>query len=471
MNVKITPSKLSGSIAAPASKSEAHRILICAALADRPVEIYFNSAFNDDIKATIGCLEALGAGFDFNNKNNKIIIKVTPIDKNNKNKNKITLDCHESGSTLRFMLPVAAALCENVLFTGSGRLPERPVNDLLDVMSEHGVNFSNKKLPFETHGKLQSGEFFITGDVSSQYVTGLLLALPLLNSESRIILTSPLKSADYVNITLSVLKKFGIEIKLSQNIYKLKIKSPHSGCLDLPEIKKIIKVGGDWSGAAFFLAAGALNAPVTVGNLDINSAQGDKKILEYLEKFGAEVNINQDKITVSPKKLKAQKIDIDATPDLLPILAAVASFADGKTEFFNGARLRLKESDRIRATAEMINSSGGYAEEKSDGLIIHRGNFQHVSASSCFDSVRLNIEYDKFASPSGVRTMLVDGFNDHRIVMAAAIMASCGKNKNNEVIITDSQAINKSYPDFFNDFKNLGGKAVEQPVRREDYKI
>lgn len=432
MNVKITPKILSGNIAAPASKSEAHRILICAALAgDKASEIKINTNLNDDINATIDCLRALGA--EFNAKNN--IIKVIPVNKN-KIPERPVLDCRESGSTLRFMLPVAAALCDNAVFKGSGRLPERPVNDLLKAMSEHGVNFSNEKLPFETNGKLKSGKFFIAGDISSQYITGLLLALPVLDDDSEIILTSPLKSADYVNITLKAMNDFGVNVKLNKNIYEIasynKFKSPED-----------ISVGGDWSGAAFFLAAGALNAEISVSGLDINSAQGDKKILEFLKNFGAKVEIKNNNITVSPGKLKAQKIDIDATPDLLPILAVVAAFADGKTEFYNGARLRLKESDRIKAAAEMINSLGGRANSKSsciaeelpDGLIIHGEKF--------LDNLNLDLNLKR-----------VDGFNDHRIVMAAAIAASrCSS----EVIISGAEAVKKSYVNFFEDYNKLKG--------------
>ena len=421
MNVKIAPKILNGVINVPASKSEAHRILICAALADKPTKIYNldKNNLNDDIEATVNCLEALGAGFEF--EDNYVIVR--PIDRMLACDKPPVLDCNESGSTLRFMLPVACALYNQVEFTGKGRLPERPLNDLLSVMKSHGVNFSNDKLPFVTHGRLNSGEFKIKGDVSSQYITGLLLTMPLLNNNNKIILTSSLKSADYVNITLKVLRDFNIEVKASANVYEAAHKEFNS-----PES---ISVGADWSSAAFYLAAGALGCDVSVGGLDINSAQGDKKILELLKTFGADVCINEDKIKINFNKLIASQIDIDATPDLLPVLAVIAAYAQGETVFYNAARLRLKESDRIKSTCEMINALGGEAEERPDALIVRGSNFNKLSGG------------------------FVNGCNDHRIVMAAAIAAV---NCEHEVIISDCGAVSKSYINFFEDYKRLGGR-------------
>ena len=420
MNVKIAPKILNGVINAPASKSEAHRILICAALSDKNTKIYNldKNNLNDDINATVICLEALGAGFEF--KDNYVIVR--PINKILASDTPHVLNCNESGSTLRFMLPVACALYDQVEFTGAGRLPERPLDDLLNVMKSHGVSFSSDKLPFVTHGRLNAGEFKIRGDVSSQYITGLLLAMPLLNNNSKIILMSQLKSADYVNITLKVLRDFGVEVSLNNNIYEIADKKFNS-----PEV---ISVGADWSSAAFYLAAGALGCDVTLKNLDVNSAQGDKKILELLKDFGADVYINEDKIAANKNKLIARQIDIDATPDLLPVLAVIAAYADGESIFYNAARLRLKESDRIRSACEMINSLGGQAEERPDALIVRGSNFNKLSGG------------------------FVNGCNDHRIVMAAAIAAV---NCNNEVVISDCGAVSKSYINFFEDYKRLGG--------------
>ncbi|MBR0044097.1 MAG: 3-phosphoshikimate 1-carboxyvinyltransferase, partial [Synergistaceae bacterium] len=272
------------------------------------------------------------------------------------------------------------------------------------------------KLPFETQGKLRAGEFQIRGDVSSQYITGLLLAMPLLKDEAKITLTSSLKSADYVNITLKVLQDFNINID-NYACNNLKFKSPG-----------IIRVGGDWSSAAFYLAAGALDCDVSITGLDLKSEQGDKRILDLLKQFGAEIVIKDGNVKAVYDKLLASNIDIDATPDLLPILAVVAAYAEGESVFYNAARLRLKESDRIKSTCEMINSLGGQAQELEDKLIVKGSNFRNL------------------------RGGVVNGFNDHRIVMSAAIAAvKC----DNKVIISDFEAVNKSYPKFFEDYNNL----------------
>ena len=424
MNVKISPSKLSGIINAPVSKSEAHRMLICAALADSPVKLFIarnTKELSDDINATINCLRSLGAEISFTEENS---LTVTPLDFKNI-PDEIELDCQESGSTLRFILPVASALCGHVKLKGRGRLPERPISELINAMENHGVKFSSERLPFETSGKLQPGVYELPGNISSQYVSGLMLALPLLKADSAINLSSELKSAAYVGITLSSLKKFGIEIKQQNNIYKI------SGGKKFVSPQKL-SVGGDWSGAAFFLAAGALSGSVSVTGLSINSAQGDKKILDILRDMGADVKIDNEVITVSPfkknEKHKEIDIDIDSTPDLFPILAVTAACSDCDVNFYNASRLRLKESDRIASVASMIRSLGGKFEEKPDGLFV-KGNCDLTGG-------------------------LVEGCNDHRIVMAAAVAAcKCAR----EATITDAGSVKKSYPEFFNDYSSLGG--------------
>ena len=419
MNVRISPHPLSGAIAAPASKSEAHRLLICAALANKQTYVRIN-ATSEDIEATIGCLQALGASIV----RGKDGFVVTPINLRNVPDNPL-LDCHESGSTLRFLLPIAAALCEHAVFTGSGRLPNRPIGELLNEMEQHGVSFTSNKLPLNINGKLLPGEYHLPGNVSSQYITGLLLALPLLKEDSRLILTSPLQSAAYVDITLDALSRFGVfpkEIKCDGKVTGYDV--PGSSFCS----PSSVVVGGDWSNAAFFLTAGALSAPVSVTGLDEKSPQGDKKIVDLLRSFGAKVDVQGNTITVSPAPLHGQEIDIDPIPDLLPVLAVVAAYSEGDTTFFNGARLRLKESDRLASTASMIRSLGGTVQELSDKIIVHGASLT-----------------------GGV----VDGCHDHRIVMATAIAALCCID---EVTIMGSEAIDKSYPNFFKDYRTLGGE-------------
>ena len=419
MNVRISPHPLSGVIAAPASKSEAHRLFICAALSDKQTYIRLN-AISEDIEATIGCLQGLGASIV----QGKDGFVVSPIDLNNIPKNPL-LDCHESGSTLRFLLPVVTALCEHANFSGSGRLPDRPVGELLNELEQHGVSFTSKKLPLESRGRLQPGEYHIPGNISSQYITGLLLALPLLGQDSRLTLISPLQSAAYVDITLDALSRFGVVPKKVKDAPQVTGYDVYETAFFSPGV---VSVGGDWSNAAFFLAAGALGGPVSVTGLDMNSPQGDRKILELLRIFGAEVEVHRDTVTVSPVPLHGQDIDIDPTPDLLPILSAIACYSSGITTFVNGARLRLKESDRLSATAAMIRSLGGAVQELSDKIVVQ-------------------------GTP--LTGGIVDGCHDHRIVMATAIAAlRCSA----EVTVTGAEAIDKSYPNFFKDYRTLGGE-------------
>lgn len=404
---------LEGEISAIASKSDAHRVLICAALSSSPCELILGTS-SEDIEATARCMRALGATIEKSENG----LKVTP----GKIPEEVFLDCGESGSTLRFLLPVAAALCERASFTGQGRLPERPIGELMQAMEQNEVSFSAPKLPLETHGKLKSGVYTLPGNISSQYITGLLLALPLLEGDSEIVLTTSLESAAYVDITLHALRRFGIEITKTQKGYFVrggqKYKSPEK-----------VRIDGDWSNAAFFLVAGAIGRTVTVTGLDMTSPQGDKKICEILRLFGADVCASNDKITVSPAPLKAQTVDMTEIPDMLPALAVLAANAEGESVFTGAQRLRIKESDRLKTICEMISSLGGECRETEDGIAV-TGR--------------------KLAGGK------VIGSGDHRIVMAAAAAATACAD---EVVIDGAQAVRKSYPTFFEDFARLGGEA------------
>ncbi len=391
------------------SKSELHRLLIASALSDKPTRIEcFRSMRSEDIDATADCLASLGAKITFSD----TYIDVVPI----KNiPDSPVLNCRESGSTLRFMLPIAASLGANATFVGTGRLPDRPLADLIEVMKAHGITFSANKLPFTLGGRLSAGKYQISGKVSSQYVTGLLFALATLPAHSEIKLTSPLESAAYVDITCDVLGRFGVNIAKSENGYSLIGQKPYTS-------PKIANASGDWSNISYFLASGALFAPIRVSNLDLLSSQGDMKILEILADFGSDIEINEGDVLVSPNEKKGISVDLSQIPDLLPTLAALAVFADGESTFYGGARLRLKESDRIKSVAAMVNSLGGEAIELPDGLIV------------------------KGKAPIGG---VVDSFRDHRIVMAASLISlGCEK----EVKILGADAVNKSYPTFFKEF-------------------
>ena len=416
MNAKCTPSEISGTIRAISSKSDAHRILICAALSKNRTRIYCN-VMSKDIVATCSCLKSMGTEISVDGD----FVTVIPKEFNKK----AEIDCNESGSTLRFLMPVVSALGIDTIINGSGRLPQRPISPLKEEMEKKGVTFhTDNKFPLHLTGQLQSGEYEIQGNISSQFITGLLFALPLLDGDSKIKLIPPVESKSYLDITVSVLRKFGIEIEEQENTYIIKGNQKYTS----PEE---ISVEGDWSNASFFLCAGALcEKGVTVTGLDINSPQGDKKILDALKTMGADVKISGNEITVKKNKLNGITVDASDIPDAVPIISVVASACNGDTKIINAQRLRIKESDRIKSVVEMINSVGGKVEETDDGMIIHGG--------------------------ANLNGGIVNGYNDHRIVMSASILSTLC---NDDVIITDSNAIQKSYPDFFSDFNKMGGNS------------
>lgn len=414
MNLSIKPAKLCGAIAAIPSKSDAHRLLILAALSGGETRLVMPQR-SEDIDATIRCLRALGAQIEIVPDG----VRVRGITKPAEDP---LLDCGESGSTFRFLLPVAAALCERARFTGTGRLPERPIGELVRTMREHGVSFSSEHLPFTIEGRLAGGDFNLPGDVSSQYLTGLLLALPMLREPGSITLTTRLESAAYVDITLHALKRFGVEIASKDGTYFLAAKRR-------PKSPGELRVDGDWSNAAFFLAAGAIGAPVCVRGLDPDSPQGDKAILRMLAGFGAKITPSADSIWVSPAPLKGCVIDVSETPDLLPALAVLGACASGETRLVNASRLRLKESDRLSSVAAMLRALGGEVTELPDALVIRGGELTGGE---------------------------VDCYRDHRVAMAAATASvRCREH----VRVLGADAANKSYPAFYTDFNRLGGQA------------
>ena len=415
MNISVSPARLSGTTAAIASKSDAHRRLILAVFADAPT-VFSLAGGSDDINATVHCLEKLGAKIE-KNKNEWTVYPACRV-------SEAHLFAGESGSTLRFLLPVAMAKCEKVHFSGAGRLPERPLTHLIHAMKAGGTTFSGEKLPLTATGRMKSGVFTVPGNISSQYVTGLLMALPFLDGDSEIVVEGELASKAYVDITLSTMRDFDLIVRETKSGYLVPgNQTPKSGGR--------MNIEGDWSNAAFFLAAGAIsNAPVTVTGLRADSPQGDKAVCELLSKFGAKIERGENAVTVSGGNLTGCEIDIDKTPDLIAPLGVVAAYAKGKTVFYNGKRLRIKESDRIESMKQLILSLGGHAEETEDTLTV----------------------FGTGALSGGT----VDGANDHRIVMAAAIAASASENG---ARILGAEAVNKSYPGFFEDFTMAGGNA------------
>ena len=413
MKVLISPASLHGTVTAPPSKSAGHRSLICAALSAGKVKIE-NLGESNDMTATVNALTSLGATFC----RDGLTAVLTPVKHNNKN---LTIDFLESGSTARFIIPVAAALgCENVTFIGHGRLPERPFGTISDVLRKNGVECSSDTLPMTVSGQLKSGKFTLPGDISSQYISGLLLALSIVEGESEIVLTTPLQSKDYVLMTVSELRAFGAEIEVFENSFKI------HGKASLTAVDR--RVEGDWSQAAFHLVAGAVGGEVTVNGINLDSLQGDKEIVELLRRFGAEISVSKNCVTAKKSHLKGITVNASQIPDLVPVLAVAASFAEGETLIHNAERLRIKESDRLRETAARLKAFGINVTETADGLKIIGGKPQGTDITSA---------------------------NDHRIVMAFSVKAAYS---NGGSSIENAAAINKSYPLFFKDFSSLGGE-------------
>ena len=415
MQVKISPIQPNGEISAIASKSDAHRAIICAALADKKTNIQISHT-SKDIETTLNCIKAMGADYSKSND----IYEITPISKSALNP---VLDCNESGSTLRFLLPILSALGCGATFMGKGRLPERPMNLIVDLLREHGNSFSSSSLPITVSGKTNAGNFEIAGNVSSQFISGLLFALPLLDKVCSIKLTSKLQSSSYVNMTLDTMKKFGADIKCNNDEF---ITSP----IKLYKSPEKYMVEGDWSNAAFFMVIGALNGDITIKNLNLNSHQSDKMILDALKLAGVDYVAKDNEINVFKSDIKPFEFDVSECPDLFPVLSVLACGGNGKSRLYNAERLRIKESDRIKTTKELILNLGSSAEETDDSLIIY--GTEKLTGGT------------------------VNSHNDHRIAMSAYVASAiCEK----EIVLNDAKAVDKSYPSFMDDYKSIGGIA------------
>ncbi len=408
MDIRIEPRKLSGTVKIPSSKSVTHRLLICAALAEG-TSVVNGVSFSKDIEATIQAMSALGAEFTVDGDK----VTVTGIG-GKKHCASAKIDCCESGSTLRFLIPVAAALGADAVFYGQGRLPQRPITTYIRELTKNGIAFDYQNtMPFSISGQLKAGVYELEGDVSSQYVTGLLLALPLLEGDSVIRMLSPLESKPYVDLTISCMRQYGFEITETEEGYAVKGGQKPEACDTTAE--------GDYSQAAFFCVANALGNQVHLENLSPESVQGDRKIIEIVETM-----------CYNKKKGIPACFDIDATdiPDLVPILAVLGTFGDAPSRITGAARLKIKESDRLAAISDLLNRLGGYVTANDDGLEIEPVSALH----------------------GGV----VDSCGDHRIAMCAAIAATrCTE----PVTIVHGECVEKSYPQFYEDYNQLGGNA------------
>ena len=412
----ISPSVIRGTLTPPPSKSAAHRLLIAAALAGEGR--VRGLSLSADMEATLRAVRGLGVSVRLDG--DAACFAPAPP---SSSPSPLPVDCGESGSTLRFLIPLYAVRGIPAVFTGHGRLPERPLGVYADCLPPHGVTLSAASgLPLTVTGRLTGGDFALPGDVSSQFITGLLFALPLCREDSRIRLTTPLESAGYVDMTLQVLRQAGIRVEPLEDGWFIPGSQTYRP-LDTA-------VESDWSQAAFLLAAGALGGEVTLTGLNPASAQGDREALSLFRRFGAAVEEAPGRIVC--RKAPLHGIDIDAAqiPDLVPVLAVTAALADGVTHITGAARLRLKESDRLAAVADGIRRLGGRVEESPDSLTI-----------------------------SGVSRLAggrAEGYNDHRIVMALS-MAALGCEA--PVTVTDAQSVAKSWPAFFEDYRAIGGTA------------
>jgi 3-phosphoshikimate 1-carboxyvinyltransferase len=441
LDVKILPDFLNGSVNAIPSKSMAHRALICAALEDAALENKQTRIECDgeskDIKATAACLFALGADIQYENG----VYFTRPL-KRTGNDTAVSLPCGESGSTFRFLLPLVCALGQNASFVLEGRLPQRPLSPLYEELVRHGCILSPQGAnSFRAGGKLTSGVYSLDAGVSSQFISGLLFALPLLDGDSELRLSGQIESFPYIELTMSMLKTFGVKTGFNDAAFLIpgrqKYKSPGA-----------VRVEGDWSNAAFWLTAGALGEnSVTCEGLDLQSRQGDRAITDILSRFGARVEMSGRSVTVYGGKLRGIDIDARDIPDLVPVLAVAAAAAEGVTVIRNAGRLRGKESDRLAAVSSVLKNLG--ADEH--GCAAHS-----CSAHSC----AVRITDDGLVINGGGGRILTGGqvssWGDHRIAMAAAVASVLCREP---VIIHGAEAVNKSYPCFFDDFRSLGGSA------------
>ena len=419
MDVSITPHDLFGTVEAIPSKSYAHRALICASFANGTTNITC-PYISEDIQVTVECLKALGATIA----KTKQGFRVVPAKEQN-HPQSVQLSCKESGTTLRFILPLLGALNIKAAISVEGRLFSRPLEPLISELSAHGMSFSWQNEKFlEVSGQLNGGLFKLPGDISSQFISGLLLSLPLLNHSSTIQITGSIQSKDYVTITEKVIRDFGVTAPFDAESFIYTVESQHYVC------PGVYSIEGDWSNAAPWLAAGAIGQGVEVTGLSMQSVQGDRAILAALSLVGARVSRHQQSAASMMEHLRPFTISISEICDLAPVLAALAAFIPGTSKLTDIQRLRLKESDRVQSICDTLKAFGVTVQLSEDqAALIITGGKQPISC-------------------------VVDSCNDHRIVMMASLLASYATGP---VIITHAEAINKSYPLFFEHFEQLGG--------------
>lgn len=420
MIYKLYPTSLKGHLRLVSSKSASHRYLIAAALSNEH-SIIENVLNCKDTEATINGLKALGANINlpFINKGNF----------NGVEDEEIVIDCNESGSTLRFLIPLALLHNKKIIFDGKNQLKTRPVDTYFKLAKEH--NFTIEKmtdeanLPLYVKGPLKAGKYYVEGHISSQFLTGLIFALITLKEDSKIILTTPLESKDYVLLTISILEEFGIKVNYSDK--EIYIKGNQT-------IKNIAaRVEGDFSQSAFWLVAGVINGDITLSEVNLNSSQGDKKVINILQQMKADIEVSNQTLIAKKSETNPIEIDLTHTPDLGPILMILAGLTKGTTSFKGLSRLKIKESDRLGVLIDILNKFG---------------------VKTTLDNDLLEI--------TGVNTFkgghTFETHNDHRIAMALAIAAL---RADSPIFIKEPFVVDKSYPQFFIDYAKVGGKYEE----------
>ncbi len=412
MNRTVLPGPRSGCVTVPASKSQAHRLLICAALGGGETLLRCDGV-SADIAATVRCLNALGAEIAGTPEGLRVRPRTSPVQE-------AELSCGESGSTLRFLIPILGALGQEGVFRMEGRLPSRPLSPLKELCCEMGMSISREGALLRCGGRLRPGAYVLPGDVSSQFISGLLMALPLLPGDSSLRVTGKVESAHYIAMTEEALRKSGVRFEKTGWEYRI----PGG---QKPALPPDLTVERDWSGAAFFLTLGALSPTgILVRGMDLSSRQGDKRVLDILRQFGAEACQMPEGVAVRKGTLRGIELDASQIPDLVPVLSVAAAAAEGETRIVNAGRLRLKESDRLQTTATMLRALGAEAEETEDGLrIVGRPRLTGGSA---------------------------DAAGDHRIAMSAAVAAAASSES---VTVLGAECTAKSYPRFWEDLEAL----------------
>ena len=429
--VKIFPTKLQGTVVAPSSKSMGHREIICAGLA-AGTSIIDNISMSKDIEATMRCLKAINVAVDeipsmiAGRKALQISGTGHPMAAAD------SVDCGESGSTLRFFLPLGANLNCPLTFTGHGKLVSRPLQAYYDIFDEKFIQYfnDNGNLPVTVNGRLTPGTYKLPGDVSSQFVSGLLFALPLLNGDSVIEITSPLESSAYVDMTINCLAKFGIKVENEGGAHRRYLVPGKQRYQALDS-----QVEGDWSQAAFWTVGGSLGKGITCQGVNVKSLQGDQAVVDIMERMGAAISQTENSVTVNGGATKATLIDAANCPDIIPVLTVLAAVSEGTTKIINAGRLRIKECDRLAAMTSELNKMGAAITEEPEGLTI-------------------------IGKPEGLKGgVQVDAWNDHRIAMSLAIAAQkCAE----PIILTGAESVAKSSPTFWEDYKSVGGLVEEE---------